>query len=174
MRMTSRVRSCHCVWRNTSLEIRFIRFLSTARLSFFLGTIRPKRAILQLLGVANSKKCSEPTFCIQLSKTRWNSTAFNKRRSGPNSRQVFNSDTKTFTTFGSTPCYNLTTIFGSHASTKAMDALTLEVAWLECTLHGNTVLTLEIKGHRLYSHVVLRSRITWIILFFLALIVLVF
>jgi hypothetical protein len=45
------------------------------------------------------------------------------------------SDSKTLATFRAAPCENLTTRSGGHAGAKAVSALTVQIAWLVCTLH---------------------------------------
>jgi hypothetical protein len=48
------------------------------------------------------------------------------------------SDSKTLATFRAAPCENLTTRSGGHAGAKAVSALTVQIAWLVCTLHAGS------------------------------------
>lgn len=47
---------------------------------------------------------------------------------------------QTSTTFGATTSQHLTTVFGCHAGTETVYALTLQVAGLECSFHDTTAL----------------------------------
>jgi hypothetical protein len=48
------------------------------------------------------------------------------------------SDSETLATFRAAPCENLTTRSRGHAGAKAVSALTVQIAWLVCTLHASS------------------------------------
>ncbi len=140
MTTMSRFPSCTCQWRKLSRTWRFIRLRATAEPAALRDMTRPRRGLPWEFGVARTVIQRLLALLWLWSNTHRYSAGCVKRacrgkRARPQ-RKGADSDGQPCPALGTTCVDNCSTAFGTHARTKTMCALALQVAGLKGSFHG--------------------------------------
>ncbi len=125
--------------RNVSRSTRFTLFRSTARFSWRLPTMSPKRAPASLFAAAYNRKLPNRSWMLRADNTASN-WRFSVRRYSRRKRPIAacSSHRQTFSALRSARIDDLLAVACRHPSTKAVRPLALQHAGLEGALHDDS------------------------------------
>jgi hypothetical protein len=140
MTTMSKLPSRACQWRKLSRTWRFIRFRATAGPAALREITRPRRGLFRELGVARTVIQRLVALLWLWSNTHWYSAGCVRRacrgkRARPQRKGAV-SDGQPRPALGTTCVDNRSATLGTHARTKTVRALALQVAGLKGSFHG--------------------------------------